>query len=85
MEDINNIIIESSKRVFKELGVGHNERIYHKALIYELNCKNLSVDTEMNLIVKYKDSQGNNHCLESVRIDIFLHGFNIILELKSNS
>ena len=72
-----------SKRVFSELGIGHNERVYHKALIYELNCHNIHIDTEMNLVVKYMDSQGNNHCLESVRIDIFLHKHNIILELKA--
>ena len=81
--ELNNLVIDASKRVFSELGVGHNERIYHKALIYELNCHNIHIDTEMNLVVKYMDSQGNNHCLESVRIDIFLHKHNIILELKA--
>ena len=81
--DINTLVIDASKRVFSELGIGHNERIYHKAMIYELHCRNISLDTEMNIVVKYKDSQGNNHCLESLRIDIFIHGFNIILELKA--
>ena len=81
--ELNRLVIQASKRVFSELGIGHNERVYHKALIYELNCHNIHIDTEMNLVVKYMDSQGNNHCLESVRIDIFLHKHNIILELKA--
>ena len=76
-------IITACKRVFKNLGIGHTERIYHKALVYELNCLNYNIDTEMNIIVKYKDSQGKLHNLESVRIDIFIHDLNIILELKA--
>ena len=81
--ELNKLVIEASKRVFSELGIGHNERVYHKALIYELNCHNIHIDTEMNIVVKYLDSKGNNHNLESVRIDIFIHKYNIILELKA--
>ena len=76
-------IIDSAKRVFKSLGPGHNERIYHKALIYELNCLGIIIDTEMNIIVKYEDTLGNTHHLETERIDIFIHTHNIILELKA--
>ena len=47
--DINTLVIDASKRVFSELGVGHNERIYHKALIYELNCHNIHIDTDLIL------------------------------------
>jgi GxxExxY protein len=76
-------IIDSAKRVFESLGPGHNERIYHKALIYELNCLGIIIDTEMNIIVKYEDTLGNTHHLETERIDIFIHTHNIILELKA--
>ena len=76
-------IINASKRVFNSLGVGHTERIYHKALVYELNCLNYNIDTEMNIVVKYVDSHDKTHNLESIRIDIFIHGLNIILELKA--
>ena len=76
-------IINASKRVFSSLGVGHTERIYHKALVYELNCLNYNIDTEMNIVVKYVDSHNKTHNLESIRIDIFFHGLNIILELKA--
>jgi GxxExxY protein len=77
------IIINACKKVFQSLGVGHTERIYHKALVYELNCLNFNIDTEMNIIVKYEDSQGKIHNIESIRIDIFIHDLNIILELKA--
>ena len=79
----NNLIINACKRVFENLGIGYTERVYHKALVYELNCQGLNIDTEMNIVVKYEDSQGKIHNLESLRIDIFIHSLDIILELKA--
>jgi len=76
-------IILASKRVFEQLKTGHNERIYHKALVYELNCQGYNLDTEMNIIVKYTDTKGNIHNLETERIDIFIHEHKIIIELKA--
>jgi GxxExxY protein len=76
-------IIDLCSKIYKQLGVGHTERIYHKALVYEMACHNLNIDTEMNIVVKYEDSQGKSHNLESLRIDIFIHTHNIILELKA--
>ena len=76
-------IINACKRVFQSLGIGHTERIYHKAVVYELNCLNFNIDTEMNIVVKYEDSQGKIHNLESIRVDIFIHDLNIIIELKA--
>jgi GxxExxY protein len=76
-------IINACKRVFDSLGVGHTERIYHKALVYELNCLNYNIDTEMNIVVKYEDSDGKIHNLESIRVDVFIHDLNIIIELKA--
>lgn len=78
-----NKIINAAKEVYRQLGTGHNERVYHKALVYELNCLGYNLDTEMNIIVKYKDSKGNVHNLETERIDIFIHGENILVELKA--
>ena len=76
-------IINACKRVFQSLGIGHTERIYHKALVYELNCLNFNIDTEMNIVVKYEDSNGKIHNLESIRVDVFIHDLNIIIELKA--
>tara|TARA_B110000967_G_C18768686_1_gene501869 strand:- start:690 stop:1112 length:423 start_codon:yes stop_codon:yes gene_type:complete len=82
---INDLLINACKKVYLQLGVGHTERIYHKALVYELGCHNLNIDTEMNIVVKYEDSHNKLHHLESLRIDIFIHDYNIILELKAIS
>lgn len=76
-------ILQCANSVYKSLGPGHNERIYHKAMVYELNCYNLNIDTEMNIVVKYTDSKGHTHHLETERIDIFIHTYDVILELKA--
>jgi GxxExxY protein len=76
-------IINIAERVYKQLGPGHNERIYHKAMTYELWCNGFSIDTEMNVVVSYTDSKEHTHFLESERVDIFIHSHNIIIELKA--
>ncbi len=83
LEFINEVIIPSAIKVYKDLGPGHNEKIYHKAFVYELNALGIIIDTEMNIIVKYTDSKGFTHNLESERIDIYIKDNNIILELKA--
>lgn len=78
-----NIIKSAADRIYEQLKSGHNERIYHKAFVYELNCLGYNLDTEMNIIVKYIDSKGKSHNLETERIDIFIHDHNILIELKA--
>ena len=78
-----NIIKNAANRVYEQLKTGHNERIYHKAFVYELICLGYNLDTEMNIIVKYTDSKGKSHNLETERIDIFIHDCNILIELKA--
>lgn len=86
---LQNKVFDMSNNVNKCLGSGHTERIYHKALICELNCNNFIIDCERHVPVKYIDSKGFIHFLESERIDIFIHNNenynegNIILELKA--
>ena len=83
-------IIDSSRRVYNELGPGHAETTYQKSLGYELQCLGYSLDLERHLSVTYTDSQGNKHYITSDRIDIFLHNIesnnnNVILELKATA
>lgn len=86
-----NYIFNSCKLVENNLGIGHSESIYQKALLHELNIHQLSVDSERNLNVIYKDSKGINHIVGSERIDLFIHDNpqhalnegNVILELKA--
>ena len=76
MTTIKTIVIESCNRVFDQLGLGHNEKIYHKALAYELNCLGINIDTEKHIVVTYKDSKNNSHHLESLRIECFRKDIN---------
>ena len=60
-------------KVYKCLGPGHNEQIYHKALYQELMCSNIHADAERHLDVVYHDSKGFKHVLVSERIDLYIH------------
>ena len=91
---LSKIIYESYLNVYKQLGIGHSEVIYQKALLIELNLKlsgvnGCSIDIERNLNVIYIDSIGNKHSVGTERIDLFIHNdilYNegsIILELKA--
>ena len=82
-EFINLKIINAAKKVYNSLKAGHNECIYHKALSYELQSLDFSIDNEMSVVVKYTDSKNHTHNLESERIDIFIHKYNIVVELKA--
>jgi GxxExxY protein len=90
------LIYNLSERVYTNLGSGHNEQIYQKALFYELICHGLNADMERHINVIYEDSIGIKHHLVSERIDIFihkntesvfeeLHENNVVLELKAIS
>ena len=92
-ENYTNFIKILAERVFNNLGSGHNEKIYHKALKTELECQGILSDTERHVAVIYIDSKGVNHCLESERIDLFIHSNpdnwsdikNVVCELKAIS
>jgi GxxExxY protein len=88
------IIRDASARVFSQLGSGHSEKIYHKALHCELISLGFNITSEYHVPITYKDSKNNKHILESERIDILIHSHNdykeienknVILELKSIS
>ena len=85
------IIYNSSKRIYEQIGSGHAESTYQKALLYELNLNNLNVDIERHINVVYEDSKGFKHCLTSERIDLYIHKndffkeSDIVLELKAVS
>jgi GxxExxY protein len=88
-------IYKISTNIYHQLGTGHSESIYQKALQAELKCQGFRVDMEYHLSVEYKDTKGNTHSLASERIDIFIHQDNdslldnnrapIILELKATT
>ena len=89
--DLIRLIYNSSKRVYDQIGSGHAESTYQKALLYELNLNHLNVDIERHINVVYEDSKGFKHVLTSERIDLYIHKndffkeSDIVLELKAVS
>ena len=63
--------------VYNELGFGHKENVYQKALAVELESLKIAYGMESNLKVKYKGKNIGNY-----RPDITVEG-KIILELKA--
>ena len=60
---LQDIIITSANRVYKQLGRGYTENIYQKGLFYELMQQGLSMDLERHINVKYTDTSNNIHVL----------------------
>lgn len=65
------------KQVFNELGRGHRETVYQKAIEVELRLRGISYECERVIPVKYKD-----HVVSYMRMDLVVDG-KIIIELKS--
>jgi GxxExxY protein len=63
--------------VYNNLGFGHKEQVYQKALAQEFNERNIPFEREVNLEVKYKNIHVGNY-----RPD-FIVDQKIILELKA--
>jgi GxxExxY protein len=76
--EIGTIAIASAIAVHRELGPGLLESIYEKALLYELIQHDLSVKSQVNIPVKYK-----NEIFDiGFRADILIEN-KVLLELKS--
>lgn len=89
-----NYIVTLCNSIYHQLGTGHSESIYQKALLTELHTQGFMVDGEYHIPVEYVDTQGRKHKLASERIDVFIHKNSdsiftdvqvndIILELKA--
>jgi GxxExxY protein len=63
--------------VYNELGPGHKEQIYHKALALEFKSKDISLDDKKRLKVKYKGQEIGIYQPDFVIED------KIIVEIKS--
>ena len=71
-------IVDCCFQVHKALGPGLLESAYQKCLVYELNSRNLKVESEVALPISYKGVELD--C--GYRIDILVED-KILLELKS--
>lgn len=74
-----------AKRIYKQLKVGHTEKIYHRAFEIELRNNNIPYETEKEIIYNYNCSKGKNYTLGMGKIDILIKNdiHPIIVELKA--
>lgn len=63
--------------VYNELGFGHKESLYQKALIQEFDIRNIPYEREVNLPVNYKGKHIGNY-----RPDFVIEG-KVVLEIKA--
>lgn len=71
------------QRVYKQLGGGHTEFIYHRACEVEFRTLGILYDSEKRISITYDDFNGKRYSLGDERIDLFLVERNIIIELKA--
>ena len=74
---------ELATKIFNNLGTGHTEFIYHRAMEIELQENNILFETEKRLIITYQGNNGHIYTLGEERIDLYIVDENIIIELKS--
>jgi GxxExxY protein len=77
------IILESSKKVYDQLGYGLMETTYEKALKLELTSRGVRCENEVYTNLYYEDSNNDEHFLTALRMDILIKEPEIILELKT--
>ena len=76
-EDLTYKIRGALFNVYNQIGSGHKEVIYHKALLEELRSKRITFDTEKSITIKY-----NNKKVGAYKPDLIIEN-KIILELKA--
>ena len=78
MDECNKRIYEMAEEVYKNLGTGHTEFIYHSALEIELRNAKYDYEREKRVLINYK-----GYTLGEERIDLFIRDNNTIIELKA--
>jgi GxxExxY protein len=76
-EELTHKIIGAAYEVYKQLGFGFLESVYHKAMLIELAKYDLKVDSEKPLQVYYDDQ-----VVGEFNADLFVEG-TVVVELKS--
>ena len=75
--ELSYLVMEAIFEVHNQLGPGFSEEIYQKALMAEMQLRNLPFEAQKIITVKYK-----NNPLGTYRLDLVIDG-KIILELKA--
>ena len=76
-DTLSETIIQSIIEVHQTLGPGFLENVYRRALLVELTQRNLSVETEKEVTVYYRDEEVGRH-----RLDLVVEN-KVVVELKT--
>jgi len=77
-------LLEICRRIYREMGTGHTESIYHHALEIELRNHQISYESEKRVLITYQDvNHGRTYTLGEERLDLFLLDYNLIIEMKA--
>jgi len=68
---------EFANHIYKTLGPGHSERIYHNAMEVILRKNNIQYETERIIPIEFE-----GHVIGNMRADLIIEN-NLIVELKS--
>lgn len=79
----NKKIYKIAEKVYQQLGPGHTEFIYHRAMETELRYHNYKYETEKRVLILYKTDDGIEYTLGEERIDLYLPEYDTIIELKA--
>lgn len=76
------ILNDSAKQVYQQLGTGHSEAVYHKAMEVELRLRGVEYSTKSPISIMYK-----NHVVGYNEPDLIVHHDNrkIVVELKATT
>ena len=84
-DSFHELLIEITKYIYKEIGVGHSEKVYHECFGCELG-KRFNIEQEKVVPVIFKDTEDIIRTVGFMRLDIFVHdianGKKYLLELK---
>ncbi len=83
LQDNNKSLYKMAVNIYQQLGPGHSEYIYHRAMEVELRTHCINYETEKRVLILYKDKNNHTHTLGEERIDLFLQDTNTIIELKA--
>lgn len=78
VNEISGLIIDAAYQVHANLGPGLLESVYERCLEYELKCRGLNVERQVNVPLVYKELEFD--C--GFRIDLLVEGC-VVVELKA--
>lgn len=76
--EISNIVFDAGIKVHRTLGIGLYENVYEECLLYELKKRELKVERQKDISIKYEDLKID----KAFRIDLLIEN-KVIIEIKA--